>query len=267
VIRLTLKSEPPVRLAADLLIPERLAALSPKEIERLPLAVGKRQEHVGDWFLVEGGQSDKIEIVGQCRRIDRIGAGMSRGTITLRGDGGAYLGIGMRGGAVLVDGSVGFGAATALSGGVLRIAGNAGDGLAGALPGAVAGMQGGSVLLGGSAGSGAGQRLKRGLVVIAGAAGPCCGSEMIAGTIVVGGSLGPHAGLAMRRGSILALSGGAALAPTFIDCGTHDFAWLRLLRRHLEGLGEAALVSRLGPLRRLAGDAAVAGRGEVLVAA
>jgi formylmethanofuran dehydrogenase subunit C len=195
VIRLTLKAPLPHRIAADRLIPERLAALSTREVERLPLALGNRPAQVADLFRVEGTADGAVEIVGLCRRVDRIGAGMSGGTITVRGDAGAYLGLGMRGGGITVEGSVDFGAATALEGGMLRISGDAGDGLAGGLPGAVRGMNGGTVLVGGSAGAAVGQRLRRGLIVIGGAAGACCGSEMIAGTIVIGGTLGADAGI------------------------------------------------------------------------
>ena len=148
---------------------------------------------------------------------------------------------------------------------MLRISGNAADGLAGALPGAVRGMNGGTVLLGGYAGAAVGQRLRRGLVVIGGAVGAVCGSEMIAGTIVIGGRLGADAGIAMRRGSIIALGGIDRIGPTFVDCGVHDLVWLRLLRRHLEALGQVALAERVQSLQRFAGDAAVAGRGELLV--
>lgn len=265
MIRLTLKAEPPLPIAADALLPERLAALSTSEIERLPLMLGNRRSELAEWFRVEGSAEDTLEIVGQCRRIDRIGAGMTRGRIGVEGDAGAYLGLGMTGGSIAVEGSAGFGAATALAGGVLRISRDAADGLAGALPGAVGGMTGGTVLVGGGAGAFVGQSLRRGLVVIRGAAGAGCGSAMIAGTIVVGGRLGADLGSAMRRGSILALGGIERIGPTFVDCGAHDLVWLRLLRRHLAALGEAGLAARIHALRRYAGDAAVAGRGELLV--
>jgi formylmethanofuran dehydrogenase subunit C len=265
VIRLTLKDELPHRITAEALIPERLAALSTSEIERLPLALGNRRTHVADWFRVEGVADGAVEIVGSCRRLDRIGADMSEGTIRVDGDAGAYLGVGMRGGSISVEGSVDFGAATALVGGILRISGDAAGGLAGALPGAVHGMNGGTIVLRGSAGAAVGQRLRRGLVMIGGAVGPCCGSEMIAGTIVIGGRLGVDAGVAMRRGSIVALDGAERVGSTFVDCGVHDLVWLRLLRRHIAMLGEARLAERIEAVRRFAGDVAVAGRGELLV--
>ena len=265
MIRLTLKAEPPLRIAADMLVPELVATLSTSEIERLPLMLGNRRSQMAEWFRVEATADDSVEIVGPCRRIDRIGAGMTQGRISVRGDAGAYLGVGMKGGTIAVEGSAGFGAATAFAGGVLRVSGDAGDGLAGALPGAVGGMSGGIVILGGNAGAFVGQRLRRGLVVTGGGVGAACGSGMIAGTIVIGGRVGADLGIAMRRGSILALGGADRLGPTFVDCGVHDLVWLRLLRRHVAALGEPGLAERIQSLRRYAGDAAVAGRGELLV--
>lgn len=266
MIRLTLKEEPPLRLSAEALLPERLAGRSVGDIEKLPLAVGRTRAAVGDWFRVAAGDGEAMEIEGPCRRLDRIGAGMARGSITVRGDAGAYLGLGMRGGSITLEGSAGFGAATDLRGGTLRIAGDAGDGLGGALPGAAAGMREGTVIVGGNCGDAAGAMLHRGLIVVGGSVGAGCGAEMIAGTIVVGGGLGAFAGAAMQRGSLLALGGGAPLGSGFVDCGVHDLVFLRLLARHLATLGLDALARRIGPLRRFAGDGAVAGRGELLVA-
>ena len=262
--RLALKEEPPVRLALDGLIPERLAGLAPAEVERLPLALGNRRQRVGDWFRVTASDGETLELEGDCRRLDRIGAGMSGGALSIRGDAGAYLGIGMSGGTIAVSGAAGYGAATDMRGGTLRIAGDAGDAIGGALPGALGGMRGGTVLVAGRAGDEAGRHLRRGLIVIGGAAGTACGTEMVAGTIVVAGSLGARAGTAMRRGSVIALGGATRIGATFADCGVHDLVFLRLLARHLATLGLGALARRLGPLRRWMGDAAVGGRGELL---
>lgn len=263
--RLVLKAELPVRLVVDGLIPERLTGLSPAAIERLPLALGKRRQSVADWFRVEPSDGAALEIVGDCRRLDKLGGGMSEGTLSIRGDAGAYLGIGMSGGTIAVSGSAGYGAATDMRGGLLRIAGDAGDALGGALPGAAGGMRDGTVLVAGRAGAEAGRRLRRGLVVIGGDAGACCGAEMIAGTIVVAGRAGALAGTAMRRGSIVALGGVARIGPTFADGGVHDLIFLRLLARHLATLGLASVATRFAGLRRWTGDAAVGGAGELLV--
>jgi formylmethanofuran dehydrogenase subunit C len=87
----------------------------------------------------------------------------------------------------------------------------------------------------------------------------------LAGTIVLGGHAAAGAGAAMRRGSVIALGGFARIAPTFADCGVHDLLIMRLLAAALAGLGLAALAARLGPLRRLVGDLAVDGKGELMM--
>lgn len=263
--RFVVKENPPVRISAESLIPERLAGLSTGEIEKLPLIVGNRTERVGDWFRVEAGKADRVEFEGPAERLDRIGGGMSAGGITVHGDAGAYLGIGMKGGEVTVAGSAGYGAATDLQDGTIRIGGNAGAGLGGALPGVAGGMKGGTVIVAGNAGDQAGQRLRRGLVVIGGDAGASCGSGMIAGTVVVGGKIGGYAGAGLLRGSIIALGGTERVVPTFADCGVHDLVFIRLLARHLASLGQGAIAARLGPLRRYAGDTALDGKGEILL--
>jgi formylmethanofuran dehydrogenase subunit C len=265
MIRFTLRAEPPLRLAVDALIPERLGRLSPGEIERLPLIIGNARSAVGDWFRVGGEADAAIAIDGPCRRLDRIGGGMTSGSITVEGDAGAYLGLGLRGGTIDVAGSVAFGAATDMRGGLIRIAGSAGDGVGGALPGAAGGMSDGVVVIRGGAGAGAGARLKRGLVVVAGDVGPGCGAAMRAGTIVVGGAPGHGVGAAMQRGSILALGGARDIGPCFADCGMHDLTVWRLLAQWVGDLGLPALAARIGPLRRFMGDGAIDGRGEILV--
>ena len=266
MIRLSLKEEPPVRISAETLTPERLSGLSVAEVERLPLAVGNRREHVGDWFRVRAGDdAAAVTFEGPCVRLDCIGAGLTVGQVAVQDDAGAYLGRGMRGGEISVSGSAGYGAATDMRGGVIRIRGNAGDAVGGSLPGSAAGMRGGAVVIGGNAGAQAGQRPKRGLVVVGGDVGPICGAEMIAGTVVVGGAVGANPAVAMRRGTIIGLGGAAMIGPTFADCGVHDLVIFRLLARHLVALGLAALASRLAPFRRWAGDAAVGGKGEILV--
>jgi formylmethanofuran dehydrogenase subunit C len=265
--RLVLKAEPPVRLAVDGLIPERLAGLPAAAIERLPLALGNRRQCVADWFRVEPTDDAAIEIEGDCRRLDKIGGGMAAGSLTIRGDVGAYLGIGLSGGTIDVAGNADYGAATDMRGGMLRIAGDAGDAVGGALPGALGGMRDGTVLVVGRAGAETGRRMRRGLIVVGGDAGTACGAEMVAGTILVGGRTGTLAGAAMRRGTIIALGGAARVGATFADCGVHDLVFLRLLARHLAAFGLGTLAARLGPLRRWVGDAAVGGTGEMLVPA
>ncbi len=263
--RLTLKREPTGRLSAEALVPERLTGLSIGEIERLPLAAGNREECVGDWFRVGPSDPAAVEFEGPCGRLDRIGAEMTAGQIIVDGDAGAYLGLGMRGGEVRVSGSAGYGVATDMRGGTVRIGRNAGDAVGGSLPGAAGGMRGGTVVVTGNGGTQVGQRLRRGLIAVLGDVGTMCGAGMIAGTVVVGGVLAANPGVAMRRGTIIGFGGAAQIGPTFADCGVHDLVVFRLLSRHLVAAGLEALATRFAPFRRWAGDAAIAGRGEILV--
>ena len=265
MMRFEVKDELPVRVSAAGLIPERLSGLSVGDIERLPLSLGNRRERVGDWFRVQIGDPTRVVFEGRCGRLDHIGADMNSGTVTVEGDAGAYLGLGMRGGEIAVAGAAGYGAATDMRGGVIRIRGSAGDAVGGSVAGAAAGMRGGAVLIAGNAGAQVGQRLKRGLIVVSGDVGPLCGAEMIAGTVVTGGTVGANPGVAMRRGTIIALGRAAMIGPTFADCGVHDLVILKLLARHLVAAGAGSLASRFVPFRRWAGDAAVAGKGEILV--
>ena len=61
---------------------------------------------------------------------------------------------------------------------------------------------------------------------------------MIAGTIVVSGALGDHPGYGMRRGTLIA-GGHGALLPTFVETGTPDLVFVRLLAQSLKRLGAA----------------------------
>jgi formylmethanofuran dehydrogenase subunit C len=266
MISLALKQLPPTRLSVELLIPERLEGLGEAEIARLPLTAGNRSGTVADWFRIGIAARDDTRLVlsGAADRLDRIGAGMTRGELVVEGDAGAYAGLGMSGGRLIVKGSAGHGAATAMAGGELRIYGDAGDQLGGTLPGERTGMQDGTVVVGGAAGASLGDRMRRGLIVVADAAGPFCGARMVAGTIVVGGRIGPHPGVAMRRGSIVALGGMPRLAASFAESGIHELVIMRVIGRAIAALGFPDLAARLVVLRRWSGDLAARGKGEIL---
>jgi formylmethanofuran dehydrogenase subunit C len=166
-----------------------------------------------------------------------------------------------------VSGRVGPWAGAQMRGGVLEIGGDAGDCVGGALPGDTRGMNGGLVIVRGSAGAHAGERMRRGMIAIAGDAGAYAASRMIAGTILVLGVAAPYIGFGMRRGTVLLRSAPARWLPTFADAGSHELAFLRVLARSFS-VDEALrrTLADLGPrVRRHVGDAAAAGRGEILV--
>jgi formylmethanofuran dehydrogenase subunit C len=265
---LTLRAPPRQRIDLSALTPDRLQGVDAASITRLPLQCGNRAAVVGDLFTVAAGDADDLRFVGDCGKLDRIGAGMTRGTITIEGNTGAYLGHAMRGGRIHVQGSVGIGAAQEMRGGEIAIDGNAGDFLGGARPGEMKGMSGGLVLVLGDAGDRVGDRLRRGTIVIEGSVGAYAASRMIAGTVLaLGATIGPYPGLAMKRGSLILLNRPDRALPSFADCGVHDLAFLHLLLRSLEGRSPRldALAARPPTVQRLAGDQSVGGKGEILL--
>jgi formylmethanofuran dehydrogenase subunit C len=125
------------------------------------------------------------------------------------------------------------------------------------------GLNGATLVIMGDAGDRVGDAMRRGLILVRGEAGHFAGSGMISGTIVAQ-DLGDHPGYGMRRGTILAGRCGAIL-PTFVDTGEHQLVMLRLLRRALEAIepGLASMVPERA--RRLSGDMATIGKGELLL--
>lgn len=260
---LTLRAVPDQRLDLAVLLPHRLAGLSAAEIERLEVQTRRERVTVGDVFRVTMGEADSIRIEGSCERLDRIGEGMTGGEIRVDGSVGARAGRRMAGGRLIIHGSTGPWAASGMTGGAIEIIGDAGERLGGPLPGETAGMRGGTVVVRGNAEARAGDRLRRGLILVEGHAGPYAGSRMIAGTLIIGGRAGALPGYLMRRGTIVLAQGCEQLAPTFVDCGVHDLVALRLIADHVRQIGARIRSLWRRPLRRLAGDMAVLGKGEI----
>jgi formylmethanofuran dehydrogenase subunit C len=263
-LTLTLRAAPRQPLDLAPLLPERLAGLGERALMALELRLGRVRVPLGELFEVRAGDAGMVVLHGTTSLCDRIGAGLGRGAIRVEGDAGALLGIGMTGGTIEVTGSVGDLAAAEAAGGVVRIAGNAGARLAGALPGA-GGTSGAAVLVAGSCDAGAGERMRKGLVLIGGDAGPHAAMALRGGTVVVAGRCGPDPAPLMRRGTLLLAHTPERLLPTFADAGRHELLWLALLERELARLG------RTFPLpghrvRRLHGDLADLGKGEILIA-
>jgi formylmethanofuran dehydrogenase subunit C len=261
---LTLREAPRQRIDLSRLIP----ALDGRAIANLAVACGNRQITLGDLFTIAAGDPADLRLVGDCSKCDRIGAGMTRGTITIDGNAGAYLGLQMQGGAIRVRGNVGIGAATEMHDGTVEIDGSAGDLLGGALPGSMKGMDGGVVVVRGTAADRIGDRMRRGTIVVEGGAGAYAASRMIAGTVVVlGTTVGPYPGFGMKRGSLILRGLPERQLPTFGDCGRHDLGFLSLLWRSLRGRSRRLdeLATGSSTVQRLAGDRAVGGKGEILL--
>lgn len=259
------REEPGERLDLSPLVPARLAGLSEKDIAALPVGTSRMGLRVGDVFDIAMGDAGEIRFEGGSHRFDRIGEAMETGEIIVEGDAGVRLGRMLAGGRISVSGSVGAHAGSAMSGGVIRISGDAGERLGGPLAGEMMGLKGGTITVGGNVGARAGDRMRRGVIFVKGNAGSDLASRMIAGTIVVGGMAAATPGRLMKRGTLFLCGGAESFAPTFVDNGPADLLILKVMADAF-AKGEVGEVPFHGaPMRRLGGDTAVLGLGEVFL--
>jgi formylmethanofuran dehydrogenase subunit C len=261
----SLREAPDQRLDLSPLISQNLAGKTVADIERIELGTTRVRVSAGDIFRVREGNPETIVIEGGAERFDRVGMGMSLGAVRVEGGVGVEAGRLMSGGQLSILGDAGPFAGSRMKGGTLDIGGDAGERLGGPLSGETVGMSGGFLHVRGDAGERAADRLRRGFILIEGRAGAYAGSRMIAGTLAIGGEAGDLPGYLMGRGSILLGRGATLLSPTFGDCGEHDLVAARLLANYI-----AQISAQLGdlfrrPLRRLAGDLAALGKGEILL--
>jgi formylmethanofuran dehydrogenase subunit C len=262
----SLRAAPAQRLDLSPLTPENLASKTVAEIAGIELGTTRVRVTAGEIFRIREGDPATILIEGGSARFDRVGIGMTSGDIRVEGEVGVEAGRAMSGGRLTIRGAAGPFAASGMRGGMLEIEGDAGERLGGPLSGETIGMSGGLAHVRGNAAARAGDRLRRGVILIEGRAGPYAGSRMIAGTLAIGGEAGDLPGYLMDRGTILLGRGATLLSPTFGDCGEHDLVAARLLADYVAQA--SARLARLfrRPLRRLAGDLAALGKGEILLA-
>lgn len=253
------------RLDLSPLVPERLAKLARKKIEALPINTTREKLTVGDVFKVKGNDPEHLRFVGTDDRCDNIGAKLNGGDVTVEGDAGMLLGAQMKRGTIAVDGSAGVLTGASMAGGEIRVRRDVGDQAGGVAFGSTMGMKGGFIFVGRNAGDLLGERLRRGLIVVGGKAGDYAGGRMIAGTLVLKGGAGRYAGYGNRRGSLIFTEKPRNLLPTYVDSGVMEFDYLRILEKWLR---EQDVRIRLGArARRLMGDMAVLGKGEMLILA
>ena len=256
---------PEQRLDLSPLIAQNLAGKTVAEIERIEVGTTRVRVSAGDIFRIHDGDRDSILIESGAERFDRVGMGMTSGAIRVEGQVGVEAGRLMSGGALTIGGDAGPFAGSGMKGGTLDIKGNAGERLGGPLSGETIGMSGGVLHVRGDVGARAGDRLRRGFILIEGRAGAYAGSRMIAGTLAIGDEAGDLPGYLMSRGTILLGRGAALFSPTFGDCGEHDLVAAQLLANYV-GQASAKLAGLFRqPLRRLAGDLAALGKGEILL--
>lgn len=264
-LALLLRTEPPARVAAAALIPERLQGLAASEVAALTVRCGREAVAVGDLFEVSGSSDEAVGFVGGLRRVDGIGAGMTRGRVLVEGSCGDHLGARMSGGEIELRGNAGAWAGAELAGGLLRILGNAGDRLGGAYPGFRAGMSGGEITVTGDAGEEAGAGMRRGLVAVGGKTGNGAGLRMLAGTVIGVRGIGAEAGLGNKRGSLVS---GAVLDPLpgYAFATRYRPPALGLQLRRVRELGLTVPDELLsGAWARWSGDWTELGRGEIVI--
>jgi formylmethanofuran dehydrogenase subunit C len=264
-LTLTLKNAPEVPLEADALKPERLEGLSAAQAAAIPVLYGNRGAQLGDFFGIEGQGDGELHFVGDCARVKRIGAAMTRGRILIEGNVGMHLGAGMSGGTIIVKGNAGDSLGVEMLGGLIVVMGDAGHLVGSAIRGGSVGVRGGEIIVHGNAGNETGTGMRRGLIAVGGNTGDFTGANMLAGTIVVLGQLGWRSGAGMKRGSIVSTQP-ADLLPTFGYACTYRPVMVRLVLAHLRGRGLPVTDAHVtGRYRRWSGDAVEANRGEILL--
>jgi formylmethanofuran dehydrogenase subunit C len=265
VIRLTLRRSIDQHVEIDGLTPDRTAMLSEAEISTLPVFIGSRRAALGDFFVVAGERSNRLQIDGDLRNVGGLGAAMTGGDLLVHGSVGGRVGAGMTGGSIDIDGDAGDDAGLGMLGGALRIRGDAGDRLGAAPAGAAKGMSGGEIVVNGSAGTEVAARARRGLVAVGGDVGAGAARAIIAGTLVVFGRIGTDPGRGSKRGSIVAL-GEIKIPSTYEYACTYQPTYVRMLLTYLSrryGI-TAEAVTLDGPYARYCGDAGHPGKGEIL---
>ena len=152
-----------------------------------------------------------------------------------------------------------------MSGGTIRVSGNAGNQLGCAYRGSTSGMSGGTILVEGSAGIELGMRMKRGLIAVRGPVRDFAGLQMKGGTIVLMSGSELRTGAWMTRGTIISLKP-VRLLPTFSPACRYSPSFLGVYAKHLASFGFALPHGpHDGIYQRHIGDAAVPGKGELLV--
>ncbi len=287
VITLTLRAIPDRRVDIDAIAPDHLFGLSDAAIASLPARLsyrmapdprsatveecrdGARGPLLGDLFAISRGAGARgacpIRVVGDLRRIDGLGSGMTAGTLVIDGDVGREVGRGMTGGTIEIRGSAGDGLGRAMAGGSITVFGRGGDCIGGPLPGGSRGMTGGEIVVRGDAGRDAGFCARRGLIAIGGNADDGVARGMIAGTVVVMGRAVGSVGLWNKRGTVVALGGAQILASYRYAC-TYRPSFIGLLLGHLRRTHRLSVDDRFlqGRYARHCGDFSELGLGEVL---
>ncbi|MEM2102762.1 MAG: formylmethanofuran dehydrogenase subunit C [Candidatus Bathyarchaeia archaeon] len=200
--------------------PDTFASKTIDEIKMLEAMEGNKKCTLGELFEITGesGESPKetsIKIIGDVRKVKRIGETMTDGEMTIEGNVGMHLGEKMKGGTITVTGDAGSWLGAMMMGGTITVKGNVGDYVGAAYRGSTKGMKGGTIIIHGNAGNEVGCFMRKGLIKIYGNAGQFVGIHMRNGTIFVQGDTEGRAGASMIDGKIVILGNAGSVLPSF----------------------------------------------------
>ncbi|MCE9604314.1 MAG: formylmethanofuran dehydrogenase subunit C [Planctomycetia bacterium] len=269
MLTLTYRGTTSVPVELEGIVPDKLQALSPSSIERLPIFHGNQSVALGELFRVAGDASDEqVALHGELAGVHWIGAKMQSGTLRIEGNAGRHVGSELHGGAIHVAGNVADWLGAEMKSGLIHVRGSAGDQAGAAYRGSARGMTGGTLLIEKNSGSEAGYLMRRGLIAVGGDTGDFPAWNMIAGTMLVFGTTGMRAAAGMRRGTLAIFGRPPQLLPTFRAAGRCNPTFLRLYFAELRARG-FSVDERLATteLRMHSGDALTVGKGEVLTRA
>lgn len=270
-VTLVLKEPLIIPVEAESICPDVFADKERHEIESLSLYHGNRKRNLAELFEVQGEHSAHIRIEGNVSRVKKIGYGMTKGRIVIKGNAGMHLGAAMSNGEIIVEGNTSDWLGAEMKGGIIRIKGDAGNFVGAAYRGSKSGMNQGIIIIEGNAGNEVGARMRKGTIAIMGKMGDFLGAGMIGGTIIAFGRIGIRPGAEMRRGSIIAFQEECSVAPlqllpTFRYNCTYGPAFLRVYLKALQKYGLSIKEEYItGSYRRYNGDIIELGKGEILV--
>lgn len=270
-VTLVLKEPLAIPIEAELICPDVFADKNCHEIESLPLHHGNRERKLAELFEVHGERSSHIRIEGDISRVKKIGYGMTKGRIVIKGNAGMHLGAAMSSGEIIVEGNASDWLGAEMKGGMIKIRGDACNFVGAAYRGSKSGMNQGIIIIEGNAGNKVGERMRKGTIAIVGKAGDFLGYDMLGGTIIASGRIGIRPGAEMRRGSIIAFQEECSVAPlqllpTFRYNCTYRPAFLRVYLKTLQRYGLSIKDEYItGSYRRYNGDIVELGKGEILV--
>jgi formylmethanofuran dehydrogenase subunit C len=209
-----------VSVEAEVISPDRMAALASDQIGALAVWLGNRRNLLSDLFLVEGDEAPAspaetlVRLEGDFSRVKRIAEGMTAGTVEITGGGaGMHAGNGMKGGLLSITGRADDWVGREMRGGKIVVAGDAGNYVGAGYRGEKCGMRGGEIEISGSAGAYLGEHMCGGSIRVSGDAGDFPGAANQGGTIYIGGST-YLPGAEMTKGSIT-VKGGTRVLPSY----------------------------------------------------